>query len=93
MTPALRRDLRTLLDRAPELPADDPFLADCVARLTATPCARRCRRSAWQADLIGFHGQTILHRPSGRGRTRQPFTWQVGDAQRAGAGDGDVRRL
>ncbi len=29
-----------------------------------------------QADIIGFHGQTILHDPS------QRFTWQIGDAQK-----------
>src|SRR5512139_188762 len=33
-----------------------------------------------EADLIGFHGQTILHRPPVAGRNHQPFTWQVGDA-------------
>lgn len=29
-----------------------------------------------QADVIGFHGQTILHDPS------QKFTWQIGDSQK-----------
>lgn len=41
-----------------------------------------------QATLIGFHGQTVAHRPpssfksmtSGGGRHRSPFTWQIGDA-------------
>ena len=33
-----------------------------------------------EADLIGFHGQTILHRPPAAGRNYEPFTWQVGDA-------------
>ena len=77
--PALRRDLRVLLDRAPELAPDDPFLADCVARLTARH-VEAVRAVGRQADLIGFHGQTILHRPKRPGWNGKPFTWQVGDA-------------
>ncbi len=79
--PALRRDLRTLLDRAPELQPDDPLLADCVARLTERH-VEAVKAVAWQADLFGFHGQTILHRPKRPGSNHVPFTWQVGDAQR-----------
>ncbi len=73
--PPLRAALRGLIDRAAAgaLPADDPELraatealtlrhAEAVAALD-TPC-----------DLVGFHGQTILHRPD-RG-----VTWQIGDA-------------
>ncbi|MGK7865900.1 anhydro-N-acetylmuramic acid kinase [Falsiroseomonas sp. E2-1-a20] len=79
--PALRRDLRELLDRAPELAGDDPFLASCVARLTERHI-EAVRAIGWPADLIGFHGQTILHRPSRPGSNMPGFTWQVGDAQR-----------
>ena len=91
--PALRRDLRTLLDRAPSLAEDDPFLADCVARLTDRHI-EAVRAIGWQADLVGFHGQTILHRParppaqdlfhaaSSAARSNAGFTWQVGDAAR-----------
>ncbi|WP_144404631.1 anhydro-N-acetylmuramic acid kinase [Belnapia sp. F-4-1] len=97
--PGLRRDLRRLLDLAPTLAPDDPFLADCVRRLTDrhADAVARIRELAWEsfregADLIGFHGQTILHRPPpirpGRNAAmaaealpREPgFTWQVGDA-------------
>ncbi|SDB38013.1 anhydro-N-acetylmuramic acid kinase [Belnapia rosea] len=96
--PALRRDLRRLLDLAPDLLPDDPFLADCVRRLTDrhADAVARIRELAWEsfregADLIGFHGQTILHRPPpirpGRNAAtaaealRAPGrTWQVGDA-------------
>ena len=80
--PALRRDLRRLLDRAEGLAADDPFLLDCVARLTARHIDA-VRAIGWQADLIGFHGQTILHRPRRPGDAANAgFTWQVGDAAR-----------
>lgn len=72
---ALRADLRAILDRAPDMAADDWALADVVARLTDAH-VRVVRDLGAPADLIGFHGQTILHQPSKR------RTWQVGDAAR-----------
>jgi anhydro-N-acetylmuramic acid kinase len=69
----LRADLRAILDRAPGLGADDPLLADAVRRLTETHI-RAVRAIGEPADLIGFHGQTILHQPDRR------RTWQVGNA-------------
>jgi anhydro-N-acetylmuramic acid kinase len=84
----LRRDLRDLLDRANSaadtgngLPLDDPLLADCVRRLTIRH-AEAVAAIGEDADLIGFHGQTILHRPARRldRRRRGGSTWQVGDA-------------
>src|SRR3984957_19008468 len=70
---ALRRDLRALLDRAPGLAPNDPALASAVARLTE--CHIQAVKALERpADLIGFHGQTILHQPDRR------RTWQVGDA-------------
>ena len=71
----LRADLRAILDRAPGLAADDPDLASAVARLTDYH-VQAVRALGRQADLIGFHGQTILHQPDRR------RTWQVGDAAR-----------
>ncbi|MFL5254453.1 MAG: anhydro-N-acetylmuramic acid kinase [Rhodopila sp.] len=71
--PALRRDLRTILNLAPTLAEDDPRLAAAVEQLTECH-AQAVRDLGRPADLIGFHGQTILHQPDRR------RTWQVGDA-------------
>ncbi|WP_176559667.1 anhydro-N-acetylmuramic acid kinase [Teichococcus rhizosphaerae] len=76
--PALRRDLRRLLDMAGDLPADDPFLLDCERRLTERH-AEAVVRLGQPADLLGFHGQTILHRPAA-GQPGKGRTWQIGDA-------------
>ncbi len=70
---ALRRDLRDILDLAPGLAQSDGALASAVARLTACH-VQAVKALERPADLIGFHGQTILHQPD---RQR---TWQVGDA-------------
>ncbi len=87
--PALRRDLRALLDRAETIAEDDPFLQDCVRRLTRRH-VEAVQAVGLGADLIGFHGQTILHRPRRPGAVlgagpewqsgNAPRTWQVGDA-------------
>lgn len=74
---ALRRDLRALLDRAPTLAPDDPALRDAEARLTDRHAqAVRAVLDGAKAELVGFHGQTILHQPDRR------RTWQIGDAAR-----------
>ncbi len=70
---ALRSDLRRLLALAPGLAADDPVLAGVEARLTARH-AEAVAALGEAADLVGFHGQTILHAPAER------RTWQIGDA-------------
>ena len=70
---ALRADLRRVLDLAPGLAPDDPLLVDVTARLTARHAEAVAALGA-PADVIGFHGQTILHRPA------QRQTWQIGDA-------------
>ncbi|MGA3000615.1 MAG: anhydro-N-acetylmuramic acid kinase [Acetobacteraceae bacterium] len=70
---ALRRDLRMILDLAPGLAQGDVRLASVEARLTEYHI-QAVKALERPADLIGFHGQTILHQPDRR------RTWQVGDA-------------
>ncbi len=69
----LRADLRRILNAAPTLAADDRRLKTAEARLTEYH-VRAVAALDCPADLIGFHGQTILHRPD------QRRTWQIGDA-------------
>jgi anhydro-N-acetylmuramic acid kinase len=70
---ALRADLRRLLDLAPSLAQDDPLLREVTERMTDRHAEAVAALGA-EADIIGFHGQTILHRPAER------RTWQIGDA-------------
>ncbi len=79
--PSLRRDLRALLDAAPGLTPDDPTVRDCARRLTERH-VEAVMALGMAADLIGFHGQTILHRPLSRvngGANHRGHTWQIGD--------------
>ncbi len=69
----LRADLRHLLDIAASLQPGDPFLADVERRLTEDHCIAFSMLGQG-ADIIGMHGQTILHAPE------QRRTWQIGDA-------------
>jgi anhydro-N-acetylmuramic acid kinase len=70
---SLRAALRDLLDRAPGLAADDAALLETERAMTLHHVAA-VRALGEAAELIGFHGQTILHRPQAR------RTWQIGDA-------------
>ena len=69
----LRADLRRILDNASRLDPDDRRLKSATARLTEYH-VRAVAALGKQSDLIGFHGQTILHQPDRR------RTWQIGDA-------------
>lgn len=71
--PDLRADLRKLLDLAPSLGPDDAFLRQVERRLTEDHAIAAAMLGRG-ADVIGFHGQTILHAPQER------RTWQIGDA-------------
>lgn len=68
-----RAELRAICELAPALPLEDPRLVRATAQLTRHH-AEAVSRLGLAADLIGFHGQTILHRPAER------RTWQIGDA-------------
>ncbi len=79
--PPFRTKLRAFVAGAPERTGSPPERAmeaavtdlhiEAVTRLLEHQKVR-----AGQVDLIGFHGQTIWHRPL------QRDTWQMGDAQR-----------
>lgn len=75
-TAELRRRLRELLDNAPGLQPDNADLKAVEHALTQVhvQAVQQLRQMAphMPVDVIGFHGQTILHQP---GRT-----WQIGDA-------------
>lgn len=68
-----RADLRQLLAKAPSLTGDEPALRQIEDHLTREH-ALAVTMLGRRADLIGFHGQTILHAPD------QHKTWQIGDA-------------
>lgn len=69
----LRASLRRLLDRAPSLAPDDQELLAATEALTRHH-VEAVRALGEVADILGFHGQTILHQPQIR------RTWQIGDA-------------
>jgi anhydro-N-acetylmuramic acid kinase len=69
-------------------PAEDPLIAEAERILTLAHAeAVAALPGSEQATLIGFHGQTVAHRPpsyfksiaSGSGHAT-PFTWQIGNA-------------
>ncbi len=86
--PSLRAALRRLMDEAETLVPDDPRLREAEAALTALHAdavAALCAREGVARDditAIGFHGQTLLHRPERR------LTWQIGDAAALAAATG-----
>lgn len=61
-------------------PRLDPLIAEAEQLLTRAHAEAVAALSGQaQASLIGFHGQTVAHRPPSSGHAT-PFTWQIGDA-------------
>lgn len=75
-SPELRSRARDLLSRAATTSPDDPELCAVEREITLRhiEAVELLRRQTDTVDLIGFHGQTILHAPERR------LTWQIGDA-------------
>ncbi len=80
--PAMRAMLRQALDDAQTVAAGAPVpysIREAERRLTEVHAEavqallKKAGLSPRQVALIGFHGQTILHRPA------QRWTWQIGD--------------
>jgi anhydro-N-acetylmuramic acid kinase len=82
--------------------AADPALlaeADAIVVDVHVQCAREllAQPDAGKVDLIGYHGQTVLHRPDPQHRPAQGLTIQIGDPARVAAALGidvvaDVRQ-
>lgn len=63
-------------------PGPDPRIEEAERLLTLAHAeAVAALPGSDAATLIGFHGQTVAHRPPGSS-TLSPFTWQIGDAAR-----------
>ncbi len=77
---ALRARLRALIALGDALDAGAPALLDAEREITDRHAeaveALLAMAGGVRASVVGFHGQTVLHRP------RRGFTWQIGDAQR-----------
>jgi len=88
MPPWLRAKLRALMQRAHTLAPADPDLLAAEAALTSLHAdavhALLAREGVEPRAVraIGFHGQTLLHRPEAR------RTWQIGDARALAAATG-----
>ncbi|WP_249110466.1 anhydro-N-acetylmuramic acid kinase, partial [Neokomagataea anthophila] len=75
-SPELRARARDLLSRAETINPEDPELHAIERDITLrhVEAVKMLQQKADTVDLIGFHGQTILHAPERR------LTWQIGDA-------------
>ena len=81
-TDAERSLIRRAAAHALTLPApmDDPLIAEAERLLTLAHAeAIAALPGSETAALIGFHGQTVAHRPPSSGYAT-PFTWQIGNA-------------
>jgi len=81
-TDAERAIIRTAAEVALAMPApgSDARIAEAERILTLAHAeAIAALPGSDSAALIGFHGQTVAHRPPSSGHAA-PFTWQIGDA-------------
>ena len=72
---ALRTSLRSAIERAEMLP-DVKSVERAMTLAHASAVAALLRQEGLQPediDVVGFHGQTLLHRPEAK------LTWQIGD--------------
>jgi anhydro-N-acetylmuramic acid kinase len=79
---AERELIRAAAARAMAMPAPgpDPLIAEAERVLTLAHAeAVAALEGEARATLIGFHGQTVAHRPPSSGHP-SPFTWQIGNA-------------
>jgi anhydro-N-acetylmuramic acid kinase len=82
--PAFRDGLRGLLGRRP-LPSDAALIRELDERHIAAVHALTAAAAAPAVDVIGYHGQTVWHRPAAKGGGGAPSageTIQVGCGQR-----------
>jgi anhydro-N-acetylmuramic acid kinase len=70
---SLRADLRSLIDQVQDQ-TPPPFNLPAIEHALTLAHAEAVRLLSESAELIGFHGQTILHDPANR------RTWQIGNA-------------
>lgn len=80
--PAEHALIRRAAARALEMdrPGPDPLIAEAERVLTIAHAeAIAALPGSAEASLIGFHGQTVAHRPPSA-NPRERFTWQIGDA-------------
>ena len=73
-----RSVVRACFEGGGDVPLASRLLAECHAKAVKT-LLRQEGREAGSIDVIGFHGQTIVHRP------QEGLTWQIGDGARLAA--------
>jgi anhydro-N-acetylmuramic acid kinase len=83
-TPQQRAVIKTLTEQIVASGASDPGLlgeADTIMVDVHVQCAKEllAQPDAGKIDLIGYHGQTVLHRPDPLHRPEQGLTIQIGD--------------
>ncbi len=74
--PEIRKEIRQILGWRPERAGEVRLLEMELTRIHARAVLELLKKSGTDArhvDVVGFHGQTVLHKPS------EHFSWQIGD--------------